>query len=735
MSTNKARYPGPGCVVEVMQGNTPMQALVLEEQGGRLRLYGSNRRESNITAARLLPWSGPAVGSGLSRQRMDEILEERKNLRAGIAADLSPLDIWELTQGEVAKASAEWLAGLLWEQPDIDQEAALGHRLLLAKTHFRFSPPDFEIFPQSIVEARLAEAENTRAREAFAVTGAQFFQRLWDIYCHKRPPLTPAELPEPELAEKCKELLFAHLIDPETTEHAASWKLLVKSLPESPHTPLCLAIAWGLVPEHYNFWLDRAGFVRGEDWAKAWPADCTHVQTRTAELLQALQSGTAPRPASDEEDQELARGREGPYAALYTDTAELPFVSVDPISTKDRDDAFYVEKHADGEFSAHIALACPSRGWPFGSELDKEVMRRGSSLYLPEGDEHMLPASLGRSLFSLDAEADRPGLVLSMRLSSSGEVLACNPRLGLVRMADNLDLESCERLLGNDSLTAAVSGEQLAQWQERHGGMLGVALELARILQTRRVAAGAVITERPDPTIEVQGEGEDARVTITDGPHAPAAHLIVGELMVLTNSCLASWAGERHIPVLYRTQDVALPREFAGVWTEPHDISRIVRFLPPAALECSPRRHAGLGLAVYATFSSPIRRYVDLLNQEQLLSFLYDGAPRLNMEELQALLPLLSTHLDAVSQIQRFRPRYWKLQFFRQQGDKKWWDGVVAEENEAFATIALPWAQLMVRGRRRQFDEKLYPGMQVQVRLGKVQPLANEIQILEVREA
>ena len=180
---------------------------------------------------------------------------------------------------------------------------------------------------------------------------------------------------------------------------------------------------------------------------------------------------------------------------------------------------------------------------------------------------------------------------------------------------------------------------------------------------------------------------------------------------------------------------MALPREFAGVWTEPHDISRVVRALPPASLESAPRRHAGLGLTAYATLSSPIRRYVDLLNQGQLISFLRDGIPRLNAEALAALLPMVSTRLDAAAQVQRFRPRYWKLLFFRQQGDKKWWDAVVAEENEAFATISLPWAQLMVRGRRRQFDEKTYAGMHVQVRLGKVQPLLNEIQVVEVREA
>ena len=87
--------------------------------------------------------------------------------------------------------------------------------------------------------------------------------------------------------------------------------------------------------------------------------------------------------------------------------------------------------------------------------------------------------------------------------------------------------------------------------------------------------------------------------------------------------------------------------------------------------------------------------------------------------------------LDAAGQVQRFRPRYWKLLYFRQQGDKVWWDGVVTEENDMFVNVSLPAQGMYVRGKRRMFDERTCPGMAVQVRIGRVHPLYNEIQILE----
>jgi exoribonuclease-2 len=280
-----------------------------------------------------------------------------------------------------------------------------------------------------------------------------------------------------------------------------------------------------------------------------------------------------------------------------------------------------------------------------------------------------------------------------------------------------------------------LTGDDAENSADPNANALRNAYRLAVLLQAQRIAAGAVITERPDPHIRLEGSGSHVTAHIEDSPACSRAQLVVGELMILVNACLAAWSAERNVPLLHRAQDVGLPREFAGVWSAPHDISRIVRALPPASLEIQPKRHAGLGLPAYATMTSPLRRYVDLVNQGQCIRSMREGRPVYDARELAALLPLIAARSDAVGQIQRMRPRYWKLLFFRQQGDKHWWNAVVTEENEAFAAISLPWAQMIVRGKRTLFDEKTYPGQNVLVRLGKACPLMGEIQILETREA
>ena len=198
---------------------------------------------------------------------------------------------------------------------------------------------------------------------------------------------------------------------------------------------------------------------------------------------------------------------------------------------------------------------------------------------------------------------------------------------------------------------------------------------------------------------------------------------------------MADWAAVRGLPLLHRTQDVALPREYAGVWTRPEDMTRIMRALAPSSLEVQARPHAALGLPRYAPVTSPLRRYPDLVNEAQIAHFLQHGGPRWEAGALTELLVSLNAALEAAGQIQRFRPRYWKLLFFRQQGDKVWWPGTITEENDAFASVSLPDQGIFLRGKRRQFDERSCPGTAVEVRIGRVNPLYNEIMLLEARTA
>ena len=194
----------PGTVVEFMHGDQPQLAWVLEDSSGKLRLLTINKRETKLPAARLLPWTGPVLSADASRQDIQNELNERQEARGEIQAGLDVMELWELAQGEVESAPLDWFAGLLWEDPDADRLAALGRAMLQAKTHFKFRPPLFDIYPADKVEARLQQQAEEKEREAITSAGQTLLQNLWSAYNQGRKPRPDLA---PELAEGLARIL------------------------------------------------------------------------------------------------------------------------------------------------------------------------------------------------------------------------------------------------------------------------------------------------------------------------------------------------------------------------------------------------------------------------------------------------------------------------------------------------------------------------------------------------
>ncbi|THB66954.1 MAG: RNB domain-containing ribonuclease [Desulfovibrio sp.] len=688
-------FPGPGCVVEYMQGNKPHIAWVLEDQGGKLRLLTLNKRETKLPANRLLPWSGPRHDAGLSRQEVISHLERYNTAREEQVADIDPKEIWSLAQGELGSATAQWFAELLWEDPDVEHISAMGRALLECKTHFKFRPPEFEVYPEDKVDKRLTEQAIAKEREELTVAGQAFFRDLWALHLKRRNTLP--ELPEPEVADKLEALLRRRIAVPDDAETAKVWRPLCAGMPEDPLLALHLAKAWGVVGPHHNHFFDLAGYEEGDAWSQPFSQDTEALR-------------------------EQVTARQG-------DVEQGPWVSVDSASTRDVDDAFCFARTEQG-YQVSLALACPALLWEFGSELDRSVAQRASSVYLPEGVSHMLPESLGTDLFSLLEKQPRPALLLDLELDERGALLTCSPRLAWAEIAANLTYETVETCL---ECSANESGQEAVSQVERDAG-LDVGHELALRLRDLRIEQGAVVVERYDPEIMLVGEGKDLKVELEVKEPPPGAQLLVSEMMILANSAIAEWAKENAISLLHRTQDVRVPKELSAIWREPHHIHRAVKALGPSILEPRPAPHASLGVPAYSPVSSPLRRYPDLINMAQVTSFLRTGQARLDTEELTSMLPGLSSRLEAVGRVQRFRPRYWKLVHFKQQKADTYYHAVVVEEGAAFVSVSLPKEQIFVRGKRDTFGEKLYAGQQLQVRLGRIDPLGNEIHILEALE-
>ncbi len=671
----------PGTVVEFMQGDQPQLAWVLEDVSGKLRLWTINKREMKLPAARLLPWAGPAGNPEANRQEIQDILNECQEKRGEIQAGLDVMELWHLAQGEMESAPLSWFAELLWEDAGPDEMAGLGRAMLATKTHFKFRPPVFEIWPEEKVEQRLREQAEEKSREAITGTGQTLLAELWSAHIQGRAPKIPDV--EPELTDHLARILKGALADRLDENDRKIWSAIGKGLPDVPHLPLLLAQTWGILPVHHNHFLDEAEYAWGNEWSQSFENEIDEIRTRFANQAQEPES--------------------------------MDFLSIDGETTRDIDDVFHIEKHGDG-YRLTIGLARPDAHWEFGSPLDRAVLDRATSLYLPEGTAHMMPEELGTGLYSLLAGQPRPALLTVFELDARGELIAVTPREAWINVRANITYETAEKAIESGSDPDLVLAHQLA----------GLRME-------RRLESGASIIRKPEPVVSLRGEGADTDVEIGLKEPCPRSELVVSEFMILANMGLARWAMEHGVPLLHRTQDIALPQESAGIFTEPAEILRAVKLLLPPILETTPRRHAALGVPAYAPITSPLRRYTDFLNMAQICSFLATGAPRLDSEELDRTATHLDLRIKAVSAVQRFRPRYWKLVHLARRR-KALQPAVLVEENGPMATLSMPHLQINVRVPRKMLGDKLYPGQSFAINFTRIDPLTNEIKIGEALE-
>ncbi|WP_462323707.1 ribonuclease catalytic domain-containing protein [Desulfoplanes sp.] len=673
----------PGTVVEYIQNNQPVMGWVQEIRTGRVKLVNINQREMKLPLARILPWIGPGLPETSSRSEVLHTLKTLNVQRETLGRDIDPLELWELAQGEISKASLGWLAGLLWESPDADRSAALGRTLLEARTHFKFSPPHFEIYTQEMVKKRTEEMRRVQAREHLLDAGKPFFKELWEAG-HKGT--VPTSFPDPETAGKLESLLLDRIALRATNETDPLWKKMTAGLPDVPFLALLLAQAWGIVPEHYNYLLDQAGYTwEDQSWSAPFAADIDDLRTRVRSMAQEVECTRA--------------------------------VSIDSPSTRDIDDGFVVEKTPRG-YRLELVLACPALGWAFGSPLDKAVMERFSSIYLPEGTANMLPQDLGTDFFSLLAGKDRPALILGIDVDGTGRILGATPRHGWVRLEHNL--------------TYGWVRDNLAS--KTPDPMLRAAEELAQTLRSRRIEKGAVVMQQSDPRITLAHHQEGVEVFLDTGGEESPAHVLVSEFMILANTVIAEWATAQGVPLIFRTQNITLPKDSPGIWSDPCDIFRLIKCMGPSIMETDPKPHATLAVTGYAPITSPLRRYADFINSAQVLSRVSSQTPRWTKESIGAVLPYLSARAQAVGKIQRFRPRYWKYLFFKQQAKEGRWTGKIVEVTNKLVTVALSGEQLFLKAPRPLFGDTVAVGKRYSIRMGKIDPLNNELRIAEARE-
>jgi ribonuclease R len=355
--------------------------------------------------------------------------------------------------------------------------------------------------------------------------------------------------------------------------------------------------------------------------------------------------------ASLESDAEEAATSAREATPRRRDLAHLPTFTVDPATARDFDDAVSAQREGDGvRLWVHIAdVAAHVRP---GGRLDSEALRRGTSTYVPGTVEPMLPAALSDEACSLAPGADRLAVTAEIELDSGGEPVAVSFYRSRIRSDARLDYDQLDAVFAGRAQPPAAVAEPL-----------GLARRAAAALAARR-PIGSLEVESFEPEFSFDSEG-----AVTGARSVPQteAHKLIEHLMILTNERVAQLLEQRGIPTLYRVHEQPEPQRIAvlieqlaalDVPTPPlpeplhpsaagelaGEISRavareaarrghgrdaytslVLRSLKQAYYSERNLGHAGLGSSAYTHFTSPIRRYPDLVAHRALLSSLGAG--------------------------------------------------------------------------------------------------------------
>ena len=313
--------------------------------------------------------------------------------------------------------------------------------------------------------------------------------------------------------------------------------------------------------------------------------------------------------------------------------SETPVYSLDDSGTTEIDDAFSVRRVSDDEWRIGVHIAAPALGFAPGSEVDAIAKARLSTVYMPGQKVTMLPPELIES-FSLEAGSVRPAASIYFNVSASDmSIRGHHSRLERVSVARNLRHVDYAEL--NERLPEGRRGG--LEYEEE----LGTLWRFANALEARR-GKPSVNANQLDYNFSVEGE----RVSISQRKRGAPLDKLVAELMILANSTWGGLLAERDVAALYRVQSSGKVR-----------------------MSVHGEAHEGLGVSCYAWLSSPLRRYVDLVNQWQLAASLAGRrAPfARNSDTLLATLRAFEVIYARYDEQQRDMERYWCLRWLLQE--------------------------------------------------------------------
>jgi len=600
-----------GRIVEYIDQQKIMCAVVLGEKKQRLRLLTETNREVNLSTGRLLHQGGRSLDLSIGRDQLVETLKKIADRRDALTGEINIKELWEVLNSE-----QEWIdlptmtAFCFTGEPDHDRKSAVVRAFFKDRLYFKFNNDRFFPNSEERVEQIRAQAREAARRERIIETGAAWINAV--LHENSKPGMH-GRLPG-EQNEIVDILKAYYLFEKESKDHVLAQAMLTAAGSRDKEAIFPFLVKLGVWDLDENIDLHRY------EIPVSFPEE---VVAKSAVLAQSR--------ASDLLD------------SKRRDLTGLPLITIDGQFTLDFDDALSIEDKGDHRLLG-IHIADMGHFIKKGDSVDNEALRRGSSIYMPDQKIPMVPAGLAEHLCSLKAGEVRPAISTMIQLTPTAEIIDYEIFASLVKVQRQLTYYDA-------NLAAEENGE------------IALLFDIAKKFRQKRLSNGAVQISLPEVNVWIDDE---RNLNVSRTNRESPGRMLVAEMMIMANWVKACFLAEHQMPAIFRSQADPRQRLFKNEegsvfqnWMQRKHLSRFV-------LGPEPEPHSGLGLKAYVTATSPIRKYFDLATQRQIRALLGLETPY-TIDEVSKIIQLVEQPSANIARIQYNRNRYWLLRYLEGQ--------------------------------------------------------------------
>lgn len=615
-----------GSIVEYIDRKQIVCAVILGKKNQKLRLLTEHNREVSHEEKRLAHISGERLDPGMGRDALSNRLQNTVARRKELQKRIDVEALWEVLHTEATWIDLQTMAEFSFDgEISSDYTSAVMRALFEDRLYFKFDTNRF--FPNSPERvARIAAQAAQEARKAHTIEEGS----RWIHEALKAPhPSVP-----PDKEEIIEILRSFYLFGKESPHYNIGKEIISRSGLDPKDGPFHLLVKLGIWDLDENLNLHRFGI-----------------------------SDTFP-PEVVEAGRELSYRQEKVKLNGRRDLTSLSTITIDSQSTLDFDDAISIEPDGDG-FRLWIHVTDVSHFLKKGNLVDEEAMARSSSIYMPDKRIPMLPEPLAENLFSLKEGQDRLAISVSARLNQMSRVLEYEIFPSIIQVNRQITYYDANLMVDQDPELAAI-------------------YKVAQKFRKFRLNAGAIQLTLPETNVWIDSK---SKISVTQINRESPSRLMVSECMILANWLAGRFFRKHGQSTIYRSQLEPRGRiidESGGTlyqnWMQRRLLSRVI-------IGLEPEPHAGLGLDVYVTLTSPLRKYLDLATQRQLRSLL-GLEDSYSDEDLRFIIQALEQPMSYITVLQRERLRYWILRYLeRHVGEKE--EAIVLEKRRQRYVVLL----------------------------------------------